>query len=134
MFKVLNLEINHRQGKDKAYANMLNRIRVGKITDEDTESLKNRVRSKNHPDFKAASLYIVPTRKACAHYNREYINSLEGEEILLQVRHFNQTQKDFKPFIDKKEGSIGTTAFIDSLQLKIGAKIIMIHNMISPQL
>ena len=128
MFKVINLEINHRQGKDKAYADTLNRIRVGKMTNEDSNSLKDRVRSKNHPDLKDCTLYIVPTRKACAHYNKEYLKSLEGEEILLQARHSNATQKEFKPFIDKKEGAIGTTAFIDSLTLKIGAKIILIHN------
>ena len=44
MFKVLNLEKNHRQGKDKAYADILNRIRVGKMTEEDVLFLKQRVR------------------------------------------------------------------------------------------
>ena len=32
MFQVLHLEVNHRQGKDKGFADMLNRIRVGTIT------------------------------------------------------------------------------------------------------
>ena len=30
-FKILNLEVNHRQGEDRSYAEILNRIRVGKI-------------------------------------------------------------------------------------------------------
>ena len=34
-FKVINLEENHRQGKDKDYADMLNRMRMGKQTRED---------------------------------------------------------------------------------------------------
>ena len=34
-FKVTNLEENHRQGKDKEYDDMLNRIRMDKHTDEE---------------------------------------------------------------------------------------------------
>jgi exonuclease III len=125
---VLNLEINHRQGEDKVYAEMLNRIRVGKMTEEDIAKLKTRVRPKNHPDLKGISLYIVPTRKACAKFNGEYLNSIEGEEIELKARHYHATQKKYKPFIEKKEGAIGTTSFHDELRLKIGAKVIIIHN------
>ena len=53
---MLNLEINHRQGEDRVYAEMLNRIRVGKMTEEDIAKLKTRVRPKNHPDLKEISL------------------------------------------------------------------------------
>ena len=38
-FKVINLEENHRQGKDKDYADMLNRIRMGRHTQKDIEHL-----------------------------------------------------------------------------------------------
>ena len=34
-FEVINLEINHRQGEDKVYADMLNRIRTGQDTSDD---------------------------------------------------------------------------------------------------
>jgi hypothetical protein len=61
MFSVLNLEVNHRQGKDKPYAEILNRIRIGQMTEEDINKLKTRVRPQNHPDLKKVSLYIVPT-------------------------------------------------------------------------
>ena len=78
MFKVINLEINHRQGNDKEYAEMLNRIRVGSMTSEDIAKLRTRVRPKGHPDLKDVQLNIVPTRKACSKYNSEYINSVTG--------------------------------------------------------
>merc|ERR1711867_354172 len=48
-FKVLNLEINHRQGKDKEYADILNRVREAKHTEEDMEKLKERIRPWGHP-------------------------------------------------------------------------------------
>jgi urease gamma subunit len=46
----------------------------------------------------------------------------------LKARHYHATQKKYKPFIEKKEGAIGTTSFLDELRLKIGAKVIIIHN------
>ena len=99
---------------------MLNRIRIGIITDDDIAKLKTRVRTKNHPDLAEVSLHIVPTKLAFARYIREHINSLEGEEIQLKARHYHATQKKFKPFIEKKEGAIATTSFQDDLRLNIG--------------
>ena len=34
-FSVIMLKTNHRQGKDRDYANILNRVRVGQWTDDD---------------------------------------------------------------------------------------------------
>ena len=40
MQRVINLELNHRQGNDKQYGDILNRLRVGKQTVEDIEKLE----------------------------------------------------------------------------------------------
>ena len=128
MFKSLILEINHRQGNDKPYADLLNRIRVGEQTKEDITLLKTRVRSANHPDLKTASLYIVCKRMDCARINAQYLNSLNGELIKIKATHHHATQRNYKPYIEPKEGAVASTAFIDELKLKIGAKIMIIHN------
>ena len=47
MFTVVILEENHRQGEDKSYADLLNRVRVGQLTDEDIKVLKGRVRKED---------------------------------------------------------------------------------------
>ena len=49
-FECINLEINHRQGEDKKYAEMLNRIRVGEETSEEIEELTKKVRKVAHKD------------------------------------------------------------------------------------
>ena len=54
MFQSLILETNHRQGADKPYAELLNRIRVGEQTQQDLDLLKTRVRDAKHPDLKKA--------------------------------------------------------------------------------
>ena len=128
MFKVINLNINHRQGNDKQYAEILNRIRVGELTEEDIATLKTRVRHKSHPDLKDVSLYIVPTRKACAKYNKQYLELIAGNKTTLKAIHYHTTQKNYKPFIEKKEGAIGTTSFLDEIKIKIGCQVMLIHN------
>ena len=128
MFDSLILETNHRQGKDKVYADLLNRVRIGQQTEEDIELLKKRVRSSKHKDLKEASLYIVCKRKDCARMNLEYIVRLKGKAITLKAKHHHPTQKNFKPYIEPKEGAVATTSFLDEIILKIGANIIIIHN------
>ena len=77
-FKVINLENNHRQGKDKHYADMLNRIRLGIKTKEDIDVLKSRVRSKGHPDLKDA-LYISAKKAPVARFNEKSLSKLPGK-------------------------------------------------------
>ena len=43
MMKIMNLEKNHRQGRFKDFADMLNRIRVGQQTEEDMKKLEERI-------------------------------------------------------------------------------------------
>ena len=92
-FQGSKFDINHRQGNDKQYAETLNRIRVGKLTEEDIAILKRRERPINHPDLKNVSLYIIPTRKSCAKYNKKYLEKLTETEIVLQAIHYHSTQK-----------------------------------------
>ena len=128
MMRVINLEGNHRQGNFKTFAKMLNRIRVGEQTEDDMKKLKERIRPRNHPDLKSASLFIVCTRKECSKINTYYVNELDGEKIIIKARNFLPTKKDYKPYVSQKDGAIGRTSFMDKLELKIGCKIILIHN------
>ena len=128
MMNIINLEINHRQGKFREFADMLNRIRVGEQTGDDLSKLQERVRPRGHPDLESVSLYIVCKKKECAMINTAYISKLQGEEFVIKGRHFLPTQKKFTPYICHKEGTVGNTSFMDKLILKIGCKVILIHN------
>ena len=78
--------------------------------------------------MKDVSLFIVATRKTCDKYNKRFLNTLKGELITSKASHYHATQRVFKPFIEHKEGAVGPTSFIDELNLKLGAKLIIIHN------
>ena len=111
----MNLEINHRQGKDKEYADILNRVREGKHTDEDMEKLKERILPYGHPHLDEVALFIVCVKKTCAKINNQYIDNFPGDEINIQAKHFLSTEKKFKPFICQKEGTVGNTSFMQLL-------------------
>ena len=128
MFKSILLENNHRQGEDKTYADLLNRVRVGHQTEEDLQLLQTRVRPDGHKDLKDAALYICCTKRSVTMYNNKYLRSLPGEMISLKAYNINANKKEFKPVIDGKDGTIGSTNFKNLLQLKKGAKIILIFN------
>ena len=128
MFECIILEVNHRQGKDKAYADLLNRLRIGAHTHEDIALLRSRVRPANHPDLKEADLHIVCKRRECARINVECLAKIKGEGIHINAIHHHATQKSYKPMIDSKEGAVASTSFFNELYLKIGAKVMLIHN------
>ena len=94
MFKSLVLEINHRQGEDKTYADLLNRIRVGNKSREDLKLLQTRVRPDRHKDLKDAALYICCTKRSVSEYNRRYIRSLPGELVTLKAYNINSYKKE----------------------------------------
>ena len=111
---------------------MINRVSEAKQTTDDIEKLKKRILPYGHKDLEDVSLYIVCTRKKCAKINKEYLDNHPGSDINVKARHYTQAQKTFKPRICSKEGTIGNTSFMDNLRVKIGCKVILIHNIDTP--
>ena len=128
MFKPIILKINHRQGNDKIYANMLNRIRIGQHTTDDMETLKTRIRKNGHDDLKNVDIFIAGKRKESAEINKKYISKLPGIELNLPAIHHHNSRKKYTPRIDKRDGTVADTGFMDKLKLKLDAKVILIHN------
>ena len=125
-FQVVNLSENHRQGDDKTYADMLNRIRLGEQNADDMVLLKTRIRKKNHPDLNNA-LFIACKKVAVNEHNEKCLNGITGKLYEMKAKHLTRMKQKFKPYI-KKDGTISDTQFLDILKLKIGAKVMLIYN------
>ena len=125
-FECINLEINHRQGEDKDYADMLNRIRIGQETEEDIEKLKSRVRNENHEDIRREedALYIFGTNLKVNQMNTRRLKALNGEEKVIMAICFHKTIKNFNP-PEGKAGEVAKTPFQKKLSIKIGARVMM---------
>ena len=129
MFRCIVLEKNHRQGKDKGYAELLNRLRIGAETEEDIETLKSRIRNEKHNDIQKADLFIGAKRKDCFKINQNHIfKKIKGELIKIHSINYQQNQKEFKPRVNEKDETIGNTKFQNKLLLKRSAKVMIIHN------
>ena len=46
----------------------------------------------------------------------------------MKAVHHHPQQKNFKVKIDDKDGTVGGTAFLDTLKIKVGARTMVIHN------
>ena len=78
-FQAITLTHNHRQGSDKTYAEMLNRIRVDEQTNEDLNILRERVREEGHPDLNSASIRICSTVAEVVDCNVAKMTELAGQ-------------------------------------------------------
>ena len=128
-FTVVILEENHRQGDDKTYADLLNRVRSQQFTDEDIEVLETRVRDGNHQDIKSQddALHIYGTNSKVNTRNDKKVNEITGELIEIKAENRHRMMRNFKPKIDAA-GCVLNTPFQALLKLKRGAQVIMVHN------
>ena len=123
-FKCIELTHNHRQAEDWHYAELLNRIGMGEHTEEDLKTLASRISDESPKD----AVYIFGTNKPCKQHNEALLEALEGEMKIFKAHHPKGT--NFVR-VNPETGKIGKSAFLDKLHLKIGAKIMLIHNVYS---
>ena len=127
MLKVINLEVNHRQGDDKAYADLLLRMRTESHTEEDMKVLKKRVFKKGNIWYKDVATTIVCTNAKAKEINDRELRKMEGEEMMFKAKHSYTLQPDYKPMIDAT-GQVGKTNFVDELVLKKGCPVMLVSN------
>ena len=128
-FECINLEMNHRQGEDREYAAMLNRIRVGEETKEDIEQLKLNVKKEDQKDIKQEknAICLFGTNKNVNKVNNRRLKQLKQEEYVIKALAIHKTIKNFNP-PEGKAGEVLKTPFQKELKLKIGAKVMLTYN------
>ena len=103
-------------------------LQVEAHTEEDVLALKGRVFPVKSKEVQGSDLYIAPFKVEVNKWNKEHLNEIKSELFTIPAEHRNALQKNYTPFIDAKDGAIGNTGFVDQLELKIGAPIMVIHN------
>ncbi len=123
LFHCIELSQNHRQGDDKQYADMLNRIRFGKQTSSDIEKLKYRMRN----DYPSNSTFVFPTRKPVNEMNVQKLNELSCTLVILEAVHVHSSKSKFRPVVSS-DGFVNNTPFLSKVALKIGARVMLTYN------
>jgi len=128
-FEYLELKENHRQGEDKEFADILNRIRLGNETDTDILKLEDRVRKEHEEEVinDKEALFIFGTNKNVNKMNNRRLKELKEEEVTIQAICLHRTIKNFDPPVGNA-GEINKTPFQKELKLKIGAKVMLTYN------
>ena len=123
-FEYIDLKENHRQGEDRYWADILNRIRVGKQTETDILTLKERVRNEMDNEIleDKDAFFIYGTNKNVNKMNNRRLKELSGEEIIVKAICLHRTIKQFDP-PEGNAGEVNTTPFQKELRLKMGAKV-----------
>ena len=126
-FEVIFLTYNHRQGEDRPYAEILNRIRTGKQTEEDYASLETRVRKMGDKDLPTDALFIICTNDKVKKMNDARIEDLDGEEPELPAQVRCGSKIVPRPKL-ARDGSIFNTPLQHKLRLKVGAQVMLTYN------
>ena len=124
-FQPIELRHNHRQGNDRVYGDLLNRMRRGKHTPEDMEMLKARL-TDVFPEDKD-TLYLYGTNKLVYKHNMEELSILDGEPQVFKAVHINKRRQGWIPPINEF-GVVKDTPYLDELHLKVGARVMITRN------
>ena len=124
-FTCVVLEQNHRQGEDKLYAELLGRLRFKEkeetMSEEDLTFLQNRVLP---PEDEETTFQIYGKNASVNIVNERRLDLLHTKLYIIEATHNPAKRKiNVKP-----AGTIEETAFFQTLRLKIGARVMLIHN------
>jgi hypothetical protein len=76
-----------RQREDKAFANILNRVREGKHTDNDIDVLKQQMLklSPDHPDYPMIATHLFSTNVSVDEHNDEIFKKSTNEKVQIKA-------------------------------------------------
>ena len=123
--KPMILKHNHRQGKDKTWAETLNRFREGIVWDEDVEVLKSRLIPNSL--LEETSTHIFYENRHVVAHNKAMLKSLDG--TLIELKATQALPKGCKSTLKVNKGTIGDTDIQETLRFKIGARVMLTYNL-----
>merc|ERR1712062_298349 len=121
-FEVVNLKQNFRVGKSP-WLETLNQIRFGEQTDDDLKLLKSRYTSNFERDNWDDAIHAFYTNNDVCEHNIKMLNKLTTPLVTLKAEQPKGITR-----MPNSDGTIDSTSFGNKLELKIGAKVMMIHN------
>ena len=139
LFTPIFLTANHRQEGDNTYASLLNRIRIGRPSDNDKLLLEQKIFTDDIdlPSRFKGALRIFPTKEKCYKYNATCLKNLlqrNGTEHIVVhavdelIDGPPQALKTMVPaeFLPDKESD--TAGLASELHLTIGSRVMLIRN------
>ena len=147
LFSYLELTINMRQRDDKNFVELLSRIRLGCITNEDIKLLSERKMklsgntvsermkevAQKLSELPPDTVCLLPTRNMCDQLNKEMLRNLSGDEIRCIASDtvdcpVNLKSKVSKMLMKYGDDSTNTAGLEKELVIKLGCKVMLRRN------
>ena len=126
-FKSIILVKNHRQGEDGLYASILNRMREEKMTENDIKVLETRVRPLGHSDIPLDATFVSCTNAEVNRINEDMLALIDSPVYVLEAIVKSDTLRIVRT-LTERSGAIRNTPLQKVLKIKIGAKVMLTHN------
>ena len=114
---------NHRQGKSRDFAETLNNIRVGELTEADQNLLMSRLT--NEEFLEDDAMHIFYTNKEVNEHNKKMLDKIQEPEICIKAKKF--APKGYEPK-ESPNGTVDSTQFMNVLKIKKGARCVLNFN------
>lgn len=125
-FEVVNLVHNHRQGDGSRWADTLNRFRDGSFTKEDdVKVIEDRVIKDDSIGELKDACHVFYTNREVSGHNEMMLLSLGNP--LFETMATYRSPPGYKPQI-QKHGVVAQTPLQHKLQIKVGARIMLVVN------
>lgn len=119
-FDFIELSTNHRQKDDYEFFDILNRMREGKTSDADIETLNSRYVD-NKEELRRI-LTLFPKKADAEKLNREELGKIEAKEYVYRAKVLYNAKKNQNLNLD------AIFPFSDTLRLKRGALVMLVAN------
>ncbi|KAJ8048747.1 ATP-dependent DNA helicase PIF1 [Holothuria leucospilota] len=130
-FSIFELDEIMRQKDDLLFAQILNRMREGKHTDNDLNTLRKRIET-DKAKLPTECLYLFPTNALSENHNEQIYNALQGQKVMVQA--VDVVVGDLPNTVIAKirksipERSQETMGLIKSLPVAVGQRVEMCLN------
>ena len=70
-----------RQKDDLKFAQLLNRLRLNELTEEDKDNLRKRVVDRNSGEYPRDAVHLFAEKEGMYKHNNNVMNGIDGEEV-----------------------------------------------------
>ena len=127
-FKIYELVDIMRQKDDPKFAQLLNRLRLNGLTEEDKDDLRKRVVDRNSSEYPRDAVHLFAEKEGMYKHNESIMNGFDGEEVDIPchdtVASANISQKRSRELISELPDDLEKTANMEKVfTVKVGMKL-----------